>query len=178
MFDNVGGKIKGLAKISCWIGIICSVIVGIVIVVIMKSIADKSGNESHSIFVLIAAAVIAIGSFWSWLLSLGVYGFGELIENSRIIVENTSGVPRLSDRIIQTLQANNVKNATVSNIDENEETNTDYIFEGHKKATDGVIESSLMDSKYSPYDQTIKRLRMILAVLSVVIVMGLIILFV
>ena len=29
MFDNIGGKIKKLAKIICWIGIILSVITGI-----------------------------------------------------------------------------------------------------------------------------------------------------
>ena len=29
MFENIGGKIKGLAKVVCWIGIILSVITGI-----------------------------------------------------------------------------------------------------------------------------------------------------
>ena len=29
MFDNIGGKIKTIAKVGCWIGIIAYVIIGI-----------------------------------------------------------------------------------------------------------------------------------------------------
>ena len=32
MFDNIGGKIKGLAKTVCWIGIGASVFIGFILV--------------------------------------------------------------------------------------------------------------------------------------------------
>ena len=40
MFNNVGAKIKKIAKIVCWIGIIGSVILGIIMIV--------QGNELNS----------------------------------------------------------------------------------------------------------------------------------
>ncbi|MBQ2914119.1 MAG: zinc-ribbon domain-containing protein [Clostridia bacterium] len=76
MFDNIGGKIKGFASFLTWVGIIVSVIVGIIYI----------SNDNVGIGILI----IAIGSLSSWLSSWLLYGFGELIENSSIIAENTS----------------------------------------------------------------------------------------
>ena len=33
MFNNIGGKIKALAKVMCWIGIVMTVLSGIVTIV-------------------------------------------------------------------------------------------------------------------------------------------------
>ena len=33
MFDNIGGKIKAVAKVICWIGIITSIIIGFIMLV-------------------------------------------------------------------------------------------------------------------------------------------------
>jgi len=37
MFNNIGGKIKGLAKFMCWLGIIISVIAGVVLIIAAAS---------------------------------------------------------------------------------------------------------------------------------------------
>ena len=65
MFENIGGKLKALALITCIVGIAASVITG------FAMIAD---GESGGIIVIIA------GSLASWVGSLFTYGFGELID--------------------------------------------------------------------------------------------------
>lgn len=65
MFDNIGRKIKGLAKCLCWIGIVFSVISGIIVLV--------DG------LILAGLLRIAIGVLASWGGSLYIYGYGELI---------------------------------------------------------------------------------------------------
>ena len=78
MFDNIGGKIKVLAKIICFGGIILSPIIGIIM---LASGGDISGG--------VGLMVIIGGCLGSWIGSFFVYGFGELIEKTTEIAENT-----------------------------------------------------------------------------------------
>lgn len=71
MFDNIGGKIKGLATAVTVIGIISSIICGIFL------LAEEEA--------LLGIVVGAAGSFVSWISSFVLYGFGQLVENSDII---------------------------------------------------------------------------------------------
>ena len=73
MFDNIGGKIKTLAKVVCWIGIIACIITGIVLM----------ATDDDLILVGILTAVV--GSLLSWVSSFILYGFGQLVENSDTI---------------------------------------------------------------------------------------------
>ena len=73
MFNNIGGKIKTLAKVICWIGIISCIITGIVLMAI---------NDD---FVLIGILTAVVGSLLSWISSFVLYGFGQLVENSDVI---------------------------------------------------------------------------------------------
>lgn len=74
MFDNIGGKIKGVAKIITWMGIITSVISFLIIL--------STGDDKLIGFGFI---ILIVGCIVSWLSSLTLYGFGQLIENSEII---------------------------------------------------------------------------------------------
>ena len=97
MFENVGGKIKTLAKVTTWIGIIASIIVGFGVM-----FTQKSGGGF-----LMGLLIMAVGSFASWLASLSSYAFGQLVENSDILVMRTrasSPTPPLTAS--QTLQNN------------------------------------------------------------------------
>ena len=78
MFDNIGGKIKTLAKVVCWIGIIASCLCGIILI----------GINTNTAF--IGFMVLIVGSFSSWIGSFMTYGLGQLIENSDILVENST----------------------------------------------------------------------------------------
>ena len=69
MFANVGGKIKAVAQVFTWIGIIGSIIGGLSMM-----------NANFIIGILTAV----VGALLSWVGSLALYGFGELVENSDI----------------------------------------------------------------------------------------------
>ncbi len=85
MFDNIGGKIKTLAQVMCWAGIILSIFCVIPFM-------------AHGM-VLSGVMFMVIGSLISWVSSFTLYGFGELIENSHITNTNTYEIHKLLTRI-------------------------------------------------------------------------------
>ena len=72
MFEDIGGKIKNLALITCIIGIIASVITGFAML-------------ANGTFVGII--VVIVGSLASWIGSFFTYGFGELIDHTIAIYD-------------------------------------------------------------------------------------------
>ena len=83
MFNNIGGKIKGLAKFLCWAGIIICVILGFMF--IAGSNAGYYYYYSREAMIVFGVLIMVGGSIISWLSSLFLYGFGELVENTSII---------------------------------------------------------------------------------------------
>lgn len=76
MFNNVGGKIKAVAKVTAWVGIVFCLIYGFVLLVPADDTAP------------IGLLIMTVGSLLSWMSSLVLYGFGELVENSAVIAGN------------------------------------------------------------------------------------------
>lgn len=76
MFDNIGGKIKGAASFISVSGIIASIIAGV----------DLVSKET----VIVGLIIIIVGSLFSWVGSFLLYGFGQLVENSDIIAEQSN----------------------------------------------------------------------------------------
>ena len=70
MFNNIGKKIKVVASVFCWIGIIASVVFGIILI--------DEGDE------VAGAVTLVAGALSSWIGSFALYGFGQLVENSDI----------------------------------------------------------------------------------------------
>ena len=83
MFDNVGSKIKGVSKFFCWLGIICSILLGLMLVVVGMNMPNADG----AVIVIIGIVVMAVGSFMSWVGSLITYGIGEMVQNSCVQTE-------------------------------------------------------------------------------------------
>ena len=81
MFDNIGGKIKGLANTLCWIGIIASIIGGIGMFVA----AANTSWQYQSTYITMGVVIITVGSLVSWVGSFMLYGFGELIDRANSI---------------------------------------------------------------------------------------------
>lgn len=81
MFTNIGGKIKTLAQVLTWIGIIASCLTGFVMIV---TGLYRSGYSSGMLIVM-GFLIAIVGSFISWISAFFTYGFGELVENSAII---------------------------------------------------------------------------------------------
>lgn len=89
MFDNIGGKIKMLAKVICWLGIGFSIFFGLL--VIIGCAISEGGILNVAIGFFLGLLVIIIGALASWIGSFFLYGFGELIERTAEIAQNTRG---------------------------------------------------------------------------------------
>ena len=77
MFDNIGGKIKTVAQVITWLGIIVSIIAFFVLSTFDNAIG-------------LAFVVLIVGCLASWLSSLTLYGFGQLIQNTDILVKTNT----------------------------------------------------------------------------------------
>ena len=83
MFDNIGRKIKGLSNMLFWVGAIASTIIGLVI---MGSLANRSRGSEQGAIIFVGILLIAVGIFVSWLSSILLYGYGELIDSNQKIL--------------------------------------------------------------------------------------------
>ncbi len=104
MFDNIGGKIKTLAKVMCWIGIIVSVIYGIAMI-ILSFWAGVLTAIMGIVFSIIGAVLSWVGSFFT-------YGFGELIETN----ENSNASLRKIKSDLDNLKTSYMNNASKGEI--------------------------------------------------------------
>ena len=91
MFDKIGEKIKTLAKVVCVIGIVASVVYGIVSV---KIDGFNIGSVSRGLLIAVA------GSLISWISLFFIYGFGQLISNSDVIARNIESIDSYNEEIV------------------------------------------------------------------------------
>ena len=89
MFDNIGDKICGLAKIVCWIGIGFSVLMGLGIMLGGCAAISDSGIGVAIATFFGGLFVAAIGSLVSWLSCLQLYAYGEITRRTQAIEEHT-----------------------------------------------------------------------------------------
>ena len=81
MFDNIGTKIKKLALVTFWVGVVASAFFGLNLLIWS---ADRSGGSW-----LICLFIVAFGCLISWIGCFALYGYGELIEKTAAIYDNT-----------------------------------------------------------------------------------------
>ncbi|MBQ2760207.1 MAG: hypothetical protein IJE93_10605 [Clostridia bacterium] len=79
MYNNIGKKIKGLAKIVVYAGISVCVIGGIATIFIL------SDNYYTKDFAFIGLIIALVGSLLCWLSGFFIYGFGELVDQTQEI---------------------------------------------------------------------------------------------
>ena len=79
MFDDIAGKIKALAKVTCGLGIAAS---------IMSAFALWAQSSPYNSTTSAGVLVLVLGSLASWIGSFFTYGFGELIESTTRIHED------------------------------------------------------------------------------------------
>lgn len=105
MFSNIGKKIKTLAKVMCWIGIICSILVGLFVILFGSYIGEfatqvsAAGEELQVLGAVLTIAgrssipfgvlIMVVGSLVSWLKSFTLIGYGEIVEETAKIAANT-----------------------------------------------------------------------------------------
>lgn len=95
MFDNIGGKIKKVAEVVCWMGIIVCCVVGV-------AFLSLGANGDNGVQAIIGVAIGVVGSLLSWVSSFVLYGFGQLVENSDVLVQQKSkGIKKIQQRKIK-----------------------------------------------------------------------------
>ncbi|MBQ8536343.1 MAG: hypothetical protein IJ461_02935 [Clostridia bacterium] len=81
MFENVGGKIKGVAKFMTWFCIFAFVLGGIGLLA-----AGRNGTVP-------GVVMLIVGPLVSWVSGLFLYGFGQLIENTDPMANQQPAAP-------------------------------------------------------------------------------------
>ena len=84
MFNEIGNKLKILASVVLLLGIFVSVIIGIVLISTGSNM--YYGGEGLT---TIGVIILCLGWLPSYIGSLFVYGFGELIDKTTEIARNT-----------------------------------------------------------------------------------------
>ena len=103
MFDNIGRKIKTLAKVVTFIGMGGSVLTGFSVYVNII----KENEENFIAGLIIMFLVVGLGCLASWVGSFLLYGYGQLIENTDILVVQ-------KETELRTQKSNNNKDNTIS----------------------------------------------------------------
>ena len=87
MFDNIGGKLKGVAVLSTILGIIGSILLGIVV------FATFGELWYYGLFIII------VGCLGYWISSLGMYGIGQVVENTEKLLDlkNETSKPKKTE---------------------------------------------------------------------------------
>ena len=85
VFNNIGKKIKGLAKVIFWIGFIGSVLAALGGGIAVAQVMDC---EDNPVAILAAIGIFVVGSaigfLLAWIGSFFLYGYGQLIEDTEI----------------------------------------------------------------------------------------------
>jgi hypothetical protein len=85
MFNNIGAKIKGLAKFIFWVFAIIAIIGGMFIII--QGLGRSGGSAQDKIVsIIIGLVVIAVGIIMAWLQNFLLYGFGELVDSNQKIL--------------------------------------------------------------------------------------------
>ena len=79
MFKNIAKKLKALAKVICWVGIVLSVLAGLLYIF-------ASGDITYAIAGVVA---MLLGILLSWVGSFVLYGFGQIVENTDKMAANS-----------------------------------------------------------------------------------------
>lgn len=93
MFENIGGKIETLAKVLCWVGIILSVLIAMILFIEAK----EGSYKTEDLYMNLGCIYLIFGPLVSWVSSFFIYGFGELIERTTEISLNTRHLRQASE---------------------------------------------------------------------------------
>ncbi len=118
MFRNPGGKIKSYAKVLFWVGVVISIIIGVIEIGSSFVAAAYSYQGSFGTIllgILGGILTVAIGTLISWLAVLTLYAFGTLVENSDELVRLNGGIPS-GDKTAEKIEVPEKMHQTLHNI--------------------------------------------------------------
>lgn len=86
MFNNIGSKIKTLAKVLFWLGLLAAIMVGVL--EILQAVGNTNNETSEKVTGILVGVGIIVGGFVvSWLSNFLLFGFGELIDSNQKILQ-------------------------------------------------------------------------------------------
>lgn len=109
MYNNVGGKIKTFAKVVFTLGLVFTIISAFYLL--------SSGAGSVAILLLL---LLAVGALFTWVISLFIYGFGELLVNVKVIARNLKDKENDTDKYAENNMT--IKQVIANDFINNEET--------------------------------------------------------
>ena len=104
MWNNIGGKIKALAKVIFWIMAVLSVIGAIGMIVAgadMNSQRYRSYDNPGTVFIVAGIVMLFLGPLFAWIGSFMTYGFGQLIESSEETAFNTRKIADQNNTLLR-----------------------------------------------------------------------------
>ena len=82
MFNNIGLKIKGLAKFIFWVISIISIVGGVILII--GTITNSYASSGTKISSIVIGILIAVGGvILAWIQNFLLYGFGELVDTNQ-----------------------------------------------------------------------------------------------
>lgn len=118
MFRNPGGKIKSYAKVLFWIGVVISIIIGVIEIgsnFVAAAYSYQGSFGTILLGILGGILTVAIGTLISWLAVLTLYAFGTLVENSDELVRLNGGIPS-GDKTAEKIEVPEKMHQTLHNI--------------------------------------------------------------
>ena len=94
MFQDPGQKLKNLAKFIFYVIIILHVIGALILCGVLKA----EGYGITGLFFFLLLVELLIGALVGWLVSIGIYAFGELVEDAHATRQS---VERLEDKYMR-----------------------------------------------------------------------------
>ena len=82
MFKNIGRKIKMLAKVICWAGIVLSIFMGIALAITLM----LKNQDLLILAIVLGVLYAALGALISWIGTFVLYGLGQLVDNTDKLV--------------------------------------------------------------------------------------------
>ena len=146
MYENIGEKIKFVAKAIFALGSIGTFILGIVLMAADTSVAK--GSKLDTIYLTVGILLVILGPVFSWLASVPIYGFGELIDKATAIEHNTRGGAPINQA---TTTEQNTRSNEITTVAQHNE-NAERIRRIEKLRSQGLITEE-------EYNQTISKMQ-------------------
>ena len=92
MFKNPGAKLKSLAKVLFWFILVFSVLYAVNLCFFEPASGETGTLELITFFLLIVVSILS-----AWLSSIGLYAFGEMVENTHATREAVEKILKLEE---------------------------------------------------------------------------------
>ena len=90
MFENIGRKLKILAQVICWVGIIVSVLSAL-----LFFFAAGLLPASERVTAIVSGGIaLVLGPLLSWIGSFQLYAYGELVEKTTVIEQRLKQIEK------------------------------------------------------------------------------------